>query len=235
MRFFKRSLIAVIVLVAIGAAFLFLFLGQGTSSISGQVFDAGNGMPVYGARVTFGTKSTTLYLSKAFQLTALPRGSGTLTVTAPGFHEDVQELVLRGRKMEVSIPLRGKEVPGLGGILVWDEWEGGDLRLDVRLITADGKGIEYFPALSFGAEVKIVENLGTPQAPVRGQLLFDGKPKLYLDLSSKLEKLKCKIESHEIKAPRSGVALGILDFVLHTEQGTFTWSRSDIILAKETV
>lgn len=232
MRFFKRGLIPVIVLCGIVIVF-FLFLGQQTGSISGQVFDAVNGMPVYGARVKFGNRSTTLYLSKEFQLTSLPRGIGILTVTAPGFYEDVRTLTLKGRRMEISIPLRGKEVPGLGGVLVWWEWEGDDLRLDIRLTTTEGRGIEYFPALPFGVEVRISENLGTPQAPVRGQLLFDGRPRLYLDLSSKLEKLKCKIASSEIKQPRSGLILGVLDFVLHTEPGTFTWTRGDIILDKE--
>ena len=233
MRFFKISLLSVVALLGIGAVFFFFFLGQGASSISGQIFDVVNGMPVYGAKVKFGNKSTTLYLSKEFQLTSLPRGSGILTVTAPGFYEEARKLTLKGRKMEISVPLRGKEVPGLGGVLVWGEWEGDDLRLDIRLTTTDGRGIEYFPALAFGAEVRISENLGTPQAPVQGQLLFDGRPKLYLDLSSKLEKLKCKIRSGEIKEPQSGVALGILDFVLHTEQGTFTWTRGDIVLDKE--
>jgi hypothetical protein len=233
MRFFKIGFISVTALLGIVAVFLFLFLRQGTSSISGQIFDAGNGMPVYGAKVKFDNKSTTLYLSKEFRLTSLPRGNGILTVTAPGFYEEVRKLTLKGRKMEISIPLRGKEVPGLGGILVWGEWEGDDLRLDLRLTTIEGKGIEYFPALAFGAEVRISENLGTPQAPVRGQLLFDGRPRLYLDLSSKLEKLKCKIRSSEIKAPRPGVVLGVLDFVLHTNQRTFTWVRGDINLEKE--
>lgn len=233
MRFFKRGLISVVTLLGIAAVFLFLFLGQGTGSISGQIFDTGNGMPVYGARVKFGNKSTTLYTSKEFRLTSLPRDSGILTVTAPGFYEEVRKLTLKRRKMEISVPLRGKEVPGLGGVLVWGEWEGDDLRLDIRLTTAEGRGIEHFPALAFGAEVRISENLGTPQAPVRGQLLFDGKPRLYLDLSSQLEKLKCKIPSSAINDPQSGVVLGVLDFVLHTEQGAFTWARGDIILEKE--
>ena len=235
MRFFKIGLISVITLLGIAAVFLVFFLGSGTSSISGEIFDAGNGMPVYGARVKFGNKSTTLYLSKEFRLTSLPKGSGILTVTAPGFYEEVRKLTLKGKKTEISIPLRGKEVPDLGGVLVWGEWEGNDLRLDIRLTTSEGRGIEYFPALPFGAEVRISENLGTSQAPVRGQLLFDGRPKIYLDLSSKLEKLKCKIQSSEIKELRPDVTLGILDFVLHTEQGTFTWTRGDIILDKEKV
>jgi len=233
MRFFKISFISAGIIFGAIAVFLFRFLGQGTGSISGQIFDAVNGMPVYGARVKFGDRSTTLYTAKEFRLTSLPRRSGILTVTAPGFYEEVRKLTLKVRRMEISVPLRGKEVPGLGGVLVWGEWEGDDLRLDIRLTTAEGRGIEHFPALPFGAEVRISENLGTPQVPIRGQLLFDGRPGLYLDLASKLEKLKCKIRSNEIKAPRTGVILGVLDFTLHTEQGIFTWTSGDITLEKE--
>ena len=233
MRFFKIGFIAAVIIFGTTTIFLFRFLGQRMSSISGQIFDAGNGMPVYGAKVKFGNRSMTLYTTKEFRLTSLPWGSNTLTVTAPGFYEEVRKLTLKGKRMEISVPLRGKEVPDLGGVLVWGAWEENDLRLDIRLITAEGKGIEHFPALPFGAEVRILENLGTPQAPVRGQLLFDGRPGLYLDLSSKLEKLKCKIRSNEIKEPRSGVILGVLDFTLHTEQGTFTWTSGDITLEKE--
>lgn len=233
MGFFKKGFIVLTAISGLVAGAFFLILRQETSSISGQIFDAVSGMPVYGARVTFGNKSINLYLSKEFQLTDLPRGKGTLQVTAPGFYEEVQTFILTGKKMDISIPLRGKEVPGLGGVLIWGEWEGDDLRLDIRLTTPEGRGIEYFPALLFDAEVRITENLGTPQAPVGGRLLFDGNPQLYFDPSSKLEKLKCKIQSREIKKPRPGVALGILDFFLHTGQGTFTWTRGDIILAKE--
>jgi hypothetical protein len=233
MRFLKIGFISAVIIFGAIAVFLFRFRDQGMGSISGQIFDAGNGMPVYGARVKFGNRSMTLYTAKEFRLTSLPWGSDTLTVIAPGFYEEVRKLTLKGKRMEISVPLRGKEVPDLGGVLVWGAWEENDLRLDIRLITAEGKGIEHFPALPFGAEVKILENLGTPQAPVRGQLLFDGRPGLYLDLSSKLEKLKCKIRSNEIKAPRSGVILGVLDFILHMEQGTFTWTSGDITLKKE--
>jgi hypothetical protein len=233
MRFFKIGFISAVIIFGAIAVFLFYFLGQGTGSISGQIFDAGNGMPVYGARVKFGDRSTTIYTSKEFRLTSLSRGNGILTVRAPGFYEEVRKLTLKGRKTEISVPLRGKEVPDLGGVLVWGAWEGDDLRLDIRLITAEGRGIEHFPALPFGAEVRILENLGTPHAPIRGQLLFDGRPDLYLDLSSKLEKLKCKIRSNELKEPRQGVILGVLDFTLHTEQGIFTWTRGDITLEKE--
>jgi len=233
MKFLKIRYIFSAALSGIILVFLWLFLGQRTSSLSGEVFDAANGMPVYGARVTFGKRTTALYTSKEFRLTSLPKGKGILTVTASGFYEEVRKLTLRGRATEISVPLRGKEVPGLGGILVWSEWEGDDLRLDIRLTTAEGKGIEHFPALSFGAEARLSENLGTPQAPVRGKLLFDGSPRLYLDLSSKLEKLKCKIGLNEITKPRADVDLGVLDFTLHTNQGTLTWSRGDITFEQE--
>jgi hypothetical protein len=215
-------------------AVVLLFIpGRGASFISGEVFDAVNGMPVYGARVTFDGRSTMLYLSKRFRLTSLARGDGVLRVTAPGYFEESRKLTIGGKGTEVSVPLRGREVPGLGGVLVWSKREGDDLRLDIRLTTAEGVGIEQFPSLPFGAEVRISENLGTLHEPIRGDLLFEGRPKLYLDLSSRLEKLKCKLGWNEIKEPRPGVTFGFLDFVLHTDQGTFRTTRGDIPLGKE--
>ena len=181
----------------------------------------------------FIVSETFLYLSKEFRLTSLARGDGVLRVTAPGYFEESRKLTIGGKRTEVSVPLRGREVPGLGGVLVWSKREGDDLRLDIRLTTAEGVGIEQFPSLPFGAEVRISENLGTLHEPIRGDLLFEGRPKLYLDLSSRLEKLKCKLGWNEIKEPRPGVTFGFLDFVLHTDQGTFRTTRGDIPLGKE--
>lgn len=221
--------LSIFILVASVLAASRLFVpGTNTVSLSGQVFDAVSGMPIYGVRITYGNRSTTRYLSKEFKLTSLPKGQGTLKAKAPGYLEAVKKIHINGEKTTVSIALHGKEVPGLGGVLVWGTAEKDGLMLDIRLTTAEGIGIERFPSLSFRSTVMISENLGPPQAPIRGKVLYEGSPKIYFDYASKLEKLKCRIPWSEIREQRSGVNFWVLDFELRTQQGAFHWTRGDI-------
>ena len=228
MKALRIGLIAFAVAASVVSVSRIIVPDTKVGSLSGQVFDAASGMPVHGVRITYGNRSTTRYLSKEFQLTSLPKGQGILKATAPGYHKAVQKVRINREVTTVSVPLHGKKVPGLGGVLVWGAKEKDGLRQDIRLTTPEGVGIEYFPSLSFRSNVTISENLGTSQIPTRGKHLYEGSPKVFFDYSSKLEKLKCRIPWSEIEEARAGVELGVLDFDLRTEQGTYHWTRGDI-------
>lgn len=204
--------------------------------LTGEVTDAGSGTPVYGAEVRFGGRSTRLFLSRGYRLTLADRQPGLLTVGAPGYEEVRREVVPRGKETRVDIALRGKEVPGLAGILVWGDWEEGALRLEVRLVDGAGAGIEHFPALPFEARVRISENRGSADGPRRGAVLYEGRPALSFDPESRLEKLHCRIGAGELGPAAAGIATGMLDFVLRCpsaepgSQGEYGWSRGDLPL-----
>lgn len=198
--------------------------------ITGEVTDSGNGMAVYGAQVRFGGRSTRLFTAKEFRLTVPDRSPGELTVQAPGYRDESRQVAPRGRVTRVDVALRGREVPGLAGILVWGEWEADALRLDIRLTGRDGSAIEHIPALPFRAEVRIAENRGSTDRPERGTILFEGRPPIAFDPSSRLEKLKCRIGAGEIGRPGEGIDAGVLDFTLRAGQGEFSWSRADLPL-----
>jgi hypothetical protein len=226
----KRLAIIAAVALAAGAGAWLGAARPKTFLLTGEVADAGNGMAVYGAQVRFGDRSTRLFTAKEFRLTLPDRSPGTLEVQAPGYRDESREVTPRGRVTRVTVALQGREVAGLAGILVWGEWEGDTLRLDIRLTGRDGTTIEHVPVLPFRGEVRIAENRGSTDRPVRGTILFEGQPPLTFDPSSRLEKLKCRIGAREMGRPGEGIDTGVLDFTLYTGQGEFSWSRADLPL-----
>ncbi len=225
----KRSAIAAArPLLAAAAGLLLQCSLPGTYTLTGEIFDRSSGMPVYAARVRFDDRSTMLFTTRQFTLRSLSKGTGTLTVSAPGYATQSRRIRLSRRETRVAIGLEGKEVPGLAGVLVWGEKEGDSLRLDIRLLDTQGSVIERFPLLPFRARVKIWENLGSESAPLRGWLLYQGDLEPSFDPASRLDKLRCRIGMRELKTPRAGVQLGVLDVVLHTGQGDFPWTRGDL-------
>ncbi len=229
----RRPGITLAALLFASALFPAACFRPGSRLLTGQVVDAGSGEAVYGAQVRFDGRSTRLFVTKEFRLTLADGAAGVLRVSAPGYADESREVRPRGRETRVDIALRGREVPGLAAVLVWAEREGGGLRLDIRLTDRSGAGIEHFPHLPFSAEVIIAENLGSADRPARGAVLFRGEPPLLYDPASRLEKLKCRIGAQEWKRPGVGVETGVLDFVLHTAQGDFRWTRADLDLREE--
>lgn len=218
-----RQALALIPLLALAA-------GCRQTLIEGDVYDAISRLPVYGAKVSYSGRSVMLFTVSRFKLRYHQKTQGLLIVTAPGYHSESRQPSLKGSPVRLDIPMRGKEIPGLSGILVWGEREMNRLRLDVRLLDAAGMAMEHFPYVELRGEARIFENLGSEASPVRGAVLFDGEPELYWDSSSKLEKLKGVIAYSRIAKPRAGISKGVLDFSLHTAQGRFSWTRADIPL-----
>jgi hypothetical protein len=202
----------------------------GGYSMSGTVFDKANGMPVHGARVRFGGRSTILYTARDFSFTRIPRKEGMLVVEAPGYAPFRRPLTLKGRDTPVDVALEGREVPGLAGILVWAQWEADDLRIDTRLLDSSGTTLENFPCLAFRAEARLAVNLGTETAPRAGEILFEGPTSVTYDPAGGLDKLKSRIPRDAVRAAPAGRASGMLTFVLITDQGRFVWQRGDVAL-----
>ena len=223
-----KGLIGSLILIFTTCSVAFLiFQASKTTIVTGEVFDAENGMPVYGAKISVGNKTTKTFLLKKFRLTSLAGGKAQLTVTAPMYETLRKELDI-SKKISIDIPLRGKKIEGLTGVLVWDRIEEASLFLDVRLTNENGETMIYFPSMPFKADVKIYENKGTVKVPERGKPLYAGQPDIIDDPPKGLKRLKCKIALSEIAKPRQQGTLSILDFILRVQNDTFQFSRYDL-------
>jgi hypothetical protein len=130
----------------------------------------------------------------------------------------------------VPVSLKGRQVPGWQGILVWVSRRGGELAVDIELLDTQGVAIEHFPGLAWNAQARIWENVGSSSKPVRGRLLYEGTPAVTPNPESRLEKLRASIPVERIA--RAKTELGVLEFVLQGEQGQFSWTRGDVPLAE---
>lgn len=198
--------------------------------LRGTVSDAANGMSVYKARIVFRGRTTTLFTTRSFTLSHLPRGEGVLKVEADGYAPFQKSVVLKGRETDVDVVLQGMDVPGLAGILVWCSWEAEALRIDIRLTDSAGLTLQYFPSLSFTAEALLAVNLGSESSPRQGTLLFKGAVPVSYDPLALLDRLKGRIPRGSIARPPASASLGMLVFTLNTPQGSFHWTRGDVPL-----
>jgi Carboxypeptidase regulatory-like domain len=63
-------------------------------TVSGTVVDNQNGAPISGATLTIGGRMGTSNINGGYFLAEVPKGAQTLKVTAPGYKEYTQELVI---------------------------------------------------------------------------------------------------------------------------------------------
>jgi hypothetical protein len=211
-------------------AFLALAGCRAGYRVEGEVRDAVGGGSVYDARVSYSGRSTRLFTQKNFILRYDARTQGLLRVSAPGYEMVELQPQLRHRRAWVQVSLKGREVPGWRGILVWVSRRGEELAVDIELLDAQGVAIGHFPGLAWNARARIWENVGSSFKPVRGRLLYEGTPVVSPNPENRLEKLRASIPVERIA--RASTELGVLEFVLQGEQGQFSWTRGDVPLAE---
>jgi hypothetical protein len=193
------------------------------------VSDAHSGEPVYGAHVVSGERVALLFRGHDAQITPDARAGRQLQVSAPGYEEQSVAVDV-GATEPLVIRLAGREIAGLGGILVWPRSEGGAIVFDVQLRNAAGANIEFFPGLPLPAELRLFENGGSADAPVRGALLYEGRVAAVRHADASFAKLSYTVAFAAIAARRSARGAGIVDFTLVAPNGRFSMSRADVEL-----
>jgi hypothetical protein len=223
----RRTLLGLAVVVALSAAYS--LLPRAPRPLRLIVSDAYSGEPVYGARVVSGERVALLFRGHDTLITPDARVDGQLQVSAPGYEEQSVAVDV-GATEPLVIRLAGREIAGLGGILVWPRSEGNAIVFDVQLRSAAGANIEFFPGLPLPAELRLFENGGSADSPVRGALLYEGRVAGVRHTDASFAKLSYTVAFAAIAERRSANRAGIIDFTLVTPNGRFSMSRADVEL-----
>jgi len=221
--------IAAAILVALG------ILGVGENRkgiILGTVTDALSDDPVYKAKISVGGRSTIRYKDKKFRITNLEPGTYTLNVSAPDYESVTREVTVERGGNRVDIVMRGTEISGLDHIIVFSESvKGQGIKLEIRFVNREGKGIDHFPRLPLTMGAKLYEQHGTKENPRRGRLIYSGPVELYWDPESYLGKNKGILPTEKFGSDsKIEGRYGILDVVLRTSQGDFENTVSNVLL-----
>jgi hypothetical protein len=228
-RIYISMSIAAAILVALGI----LGVGENRKGIMlGTVTDALSDDPVYKARISVGGRSTIRYKDKKFRITNLEPGTYTLNVSAPDYESVTREVTVERGGNRVDIVMRGTEISGLDHIIVFSESvKGQGIKLEIRFVNREGKGIDHFPRLPLAMGAKLYEQYGTKGNPYRGRLIYSGPVELFWDRESYLGKNKGILPKEKLGLDsKIDGRYGILDVVLRTTQGDFENTVSNVLL-----
>ena len=86
---------------------------------------------------------------RAFTFTRLRPGKSTLEITAPGYQPlSVPVTLHRGpNRLATPLDMVGREIPGLGGFLMFESLDGNDIVVQVRPVENGGRAILNHPCL----------------------------------------------------------------------------------------
>jgi hypothetical protein len=108
---------------------------------------------------------------RVFRFTHLRPGKSTLQVSAPGYQPlSVPVILRRGiNRMATPLDMVGREIPGLGGFLMFETLDGNDIAVQVRPVEKGGRAILNHPCLDIwvGCRVFVQMTRGAPAATVR--------------------------------------------------------------------
>ena len=200
--------------------------------IVGTVTDALSGEPVYKATILVGGRTTLRYMDRNFQITNLTPGAHQLNVSAPGYESEIREINLKKGKNFVEISVKGKEIPNLHHIIVFaDSVNTRGIQIEIRFVNKQGIGIKHFPRVAMSMDAELFVRLGTKDNYRRGRLVYAGPVDLFWDPKASFGKNKGIIPKDRLKVgPELKGMFGILDLVLHMEQGDFKETIRDILL-----
>lgn len=231
----KKLYIYLTIIITIAVVVVLGILGVGQSRkgiLIGTVTDALSGDPVYKARIIVAGRSTIRYMDKNFQITNLSPGNYELKVSAPGYESGTREVTVRRGTTLIDIHMRGTEIPGLGHIIVFaDSIKAKGIQIEIRFVNKQGIGIKHFPRLPMTMDAKLHIMLGTREKYTRGRLIYSGPIKLSWDSEASMGKNVGIISKNKLQInPETYGRFGILDVVLHTDQGDFKDTITDILL-----
>ena len=128
--------------------------------------------------------------------------------------------------------MRGGKIPGSDHIIVFaDSVSTRGIQLEIRFVNKQGIGIKYFPRVAMSMYAELFVRLGTEDNYRRARPVYAGPVDLFWDPKASFGKNKGIIPKDRLKVgPELKGMFGILDLVLHMEQGDFKETIRDILL-----
>jgi hypothetical protein len=153
-----------------------------------------------------------------------------LRVSAPGYESVAREVIVGQGPTPVHISLRGTQIPDLDQIIAFSEpIRGKGIQIEIRLVNKNGLVISHFPKTPMSLNVRLYTRRETHGGYSRGKIIYSGPVELYYDSEAPLGKIKGIIPK-EMMSNGISERYGILDAILHTPQGNFMYTRTDVLL-----
>lgn len=159
------------------------------AELSVRLTDAVSGGWVWGARLEIQDRVAESYLQSdrgalPISLTGLRRGPASLTVTAPGYRQEVIPVTLRrGAAQRLEVALQGESIPGLADFTIRRDDPGPYIQGALVPLTKAGSPIRFHPAVELWIGFTISQELsdGVPaaapvqQGAARGLIVDSGR------------------------------------------------------------
>lgn len=232
----KKSVIYTVAIILIGAGCIASFLllaREEYGEVKGTIADALSDDALRQAIIVVDGKSTIKFTSTSYSLTEIPPGSHTLKVTAPNYYDFEKPIQVKRGKNLVDIAMRGREIPDLQGIIIFTEPKERGIEIEIRFHDSKKEGIVNYPALPFTLEGALFVREGTEGDYEKGRKLLEGPIEIFWDSEEWLAKNKGIIPWDRIEIDAEKEKYGILQLVLHTPQGDFEDSSTDVKLFRE--
>ncbi len=187
----KRYLFISLIIFAVvmTALMIFRITNPTNTSLSFYVQDAVSKNWIWDATITIQNRSIRSYYQsdrgpREYIFTDLQHGDWKMTISAPGYKTiQVPVSLKRGEnRREEPIEVMGLEIPGLSHFVMFEEYAGGDLVLEIRPIGINGQAVINHPCMDIWIGARISEQLkdGFPvtesfdRGLYRGKELFNG-------------------------------------------------------------
>ncbi|MFQ6067224.1 MAG: carboxypeptidase regulatory-like domain-containing protein [bacterium] len=231
----KRSILYVIVglIVVVALVVGFNLRTKKYATLKGEIVDALSGDPIWNVNIVLGGKSTTKYTSKNYCLTRIKPGTYTFKATAPNYYSFSKEIKVKRGENVLDVSLKGEKIPDLQGIIVFTESQEKGIQVEIRFTDSKGEGITKFPRLPLSLEGKLYVRLGSEEDYTRGKELFSGPIELFWDSQAFLAKNKGIIPWEKVGEHLEIEKYGVLDVILHMDQGDFKDTVDDVKLSPE--
>jgi hypothetical protein len=185
---------------------------------------------------------------RTFRFTHLRPGPATLQLSAPGYQAlSVPVMLRRGNnRLAAPVDMAGREIPGLGGFLMFETLDGNDIVVQVRPVEKDGAPILNHPCIDLWVSCRVFAQLptsavgggggpapGRPNATAdRGRELFRGRIPWTWDPSPEATfRYSARISGARMKDDPSG--LRIIDYLVVVPDPTkITRSELDALMAR---
>ena len=230
----KKVLLFIIVIVAVAAIFVGLFVAIGTSKygiVKGKIADELSQDPVRGIKIVVNGRSTILYQTTDYQLTKIVPGEYTIETFPPlGWIKFTKTIKVKSGNNQVDISLKGDKIPDLTGIICFTESEEEGIIVEVRFVDSEGMGMTEFPQLPIKIDATLWEKIGEEDTWEKGKKLFEGTIEYYWDSQAYLAKNKGILTWDKLSIKFKDEKSGVMEIQVHLEQGNFKDTVDDVQL-----
>jgi hypothetical protein len=207
----RNSLILLIIVVAIAivAVTVYFAMNPKDNTLEFQVRNSVSKGWVWDATITLQDRSIRGYYQTDrgpinYRFTRLEPGEYEMTISASGYDTVTAPVTIKkgDNTLDAPIDMVAYEIPNLERFIIFEEYEGGDIVQEIRLVGTDGRAVLNHPCmnLQIAALVSVQTKGGmavqeeTEVGSDRGDLLFQGKidwswagvPETYFRYSSRI-------------------------------------------------